>query len=596
MMKKDNIHLLVCRFYGSELKTILNEEEFSDIELSLCPWSCIHPSKNNSKHKDDVMAKNPIFLVGSCLKSQEPNINSNPQTNIFDNNFEMIAGKDLVQSYMGRGYYIITPGWLKNWRKRISEMGFNQQIGRMFFSESTLKLLLLDTGVDELAETNLKEFSEFINIPRETIHIGLSYLRMSIRHLQTDQNFKNHIEKSKKQSFDSNRIVADYSSGLDILRQLSKSLNTKEVIEEIINLFKMLFAPKVFAHLKQKNSGLIKCVSSFGELNREEIINYCKSIEKEWDYSQSKNGFILRLGNTKKNYEFLYLDQFTFPQYFNHYLNLAIQMNSLANLVIENVRNHEFIVSTRERNHKIKKLESLAILAGGIAHDFNNQLTVIKGNTTLALMDVPENSDLEESMLEIEDATERCINLASQMLAYSGKGQFTLHTFDLYKIVSDLRGNLNLQSITPVNVKILYKLKNHALIHGDKSQIIQILMSLITNSLEAIEKDKGIITISAGYCKYTTKTLKSYMPSTDLKEGDYAFIEVKDDGCGMNEEELNKIFDPFFTTKFQGRGLSLPALQGIVKGHNGAIAVSSERGKGTDFKIILPVIKKQEET
>ena len=91
----------------------------------------------------------------------------------------MIAGKDLVESYMGRGYYIITPGWLKNWRKRISEMGFNQQIGRMFFSESTLKLLLLDTGVDELVENNLKEFSEFINIPSETIHIGLSYLALA---------------------------------------------------------------------------------------------------------------------------------------------------------------------------------------------------------------------------------------------------------------------------------------------------------------------------------------------------------------------------------------------------------------------------------
>jgi CheY-like chemotaxis protein len=124
---------------------------------------------------------------------------------------------------------------------------------------------------------------------------------------------------------------------------------------------------------------------------------------------------------------------------------------------------------------------------------------------------------------------------------------------------------------------------------GDKTQIRQVIMNLVINASESIVEKNGIISISTGLSKLTAKELDKMLFHDKTIEGEYGWIAVRDNGCGMKKETLNKIFEPFFTTKFTGRGLGMSAVLGFVRSHNGAIEVESELGKGSAFKVYLPV-------
>ena len=235
---------------------------------------------------------------------------------------------------------------------------------------------------------------------------------------------------------------------------------------------------------------------------------------------------------------------------------------------------------------EMKRQESLGLLAGGVAHDFNNLLTSIMGNINLALMDLPTESEVAEYMRETIKAAERASDLTHQMLAYSGKGYFILEPLNLSKLIPYVKATFNFN--LSVDIEWLLEVDENIIIEASKSQIITVLKNLLTNSAEAIVGEGGKITISTGTVKCSQEYLAAKLPLSALPEGTYVFLEVSDNGSGMEKDTLAKIFDPFFSTKFTGRGLGLATVQGIVKGHGGEIIVSSEPWKGTSFRILFP--------
>ena len=245
------------------------------------------------------------------------------------------------------------------------------------------------------------------------------------------------------------------------------------------------------------------------------------------------------------------------------------------------------------RIQQAQKLESLAVLAGGIAHDFNNLLMGVLGNAELALTRLPPESPVRELLERIEGAAVRAADLAGQMLAYSGRGQFLVERLDLNGLVRETA--FLLESSISKKVACRYNLAP-ALppVEADPTQIRQVLMNLVTNASEAIGDRDGAITISTGVVWADREYLKATYLDEDLPEGFYVYVEVSDTGCGMDPDTQKRIFDPFFSTKFTGRGLGLAAVLGIVRGHRGAIKVYSEPGKGSTFKVLLPCAERPE--
>ena len=235
-----------------------------------------------------------------------------------------------------------------------------------------------------------------------------------------------------------------------------------------------------------------------------------------------------------------------------------------------------------------QRMESLGVLAGGIAHDFNNILMAILGNADLALLRLPAESPAVGNLQQIESAARKAADLAGQMLAYSGKGRFVVEPLDLNRLIEEMIHILQVSISKKVVLKFNYGQAIPA-VKGDATQLRQIVMNLVINAAEAIGDRSGAIGVTTGVQECSRSDLQGAVLDDGLPPGTYAFIEVADTGCGMDAATLRHLFEPFFTTKFTGRGLGMAATLGIVRGHKGTIKVDSAVGRGTVFKVLLPV-------
>ena len=242
---------------------------------------------------------------------------------------------------------------------------------------------------------------------------------------------------------------------------------------------------------------------------------------------------------------------------------------------------------TEENLQQAQKLESIGLLAGGIAHDFNNLLVGVIGNASLAGDMLPPDHPAVELMQKVVKIGEQAAHLTRQMLAYSGKGRFLVESLDLSGVVAEISELVRPSIAKKVRLHLDLE-SNLPPVEADRGQIQQVAMNLILNAGEAIGSNAGLISVRTGVEELTVRAVRHDVESTELCPGRHVFLEVRDDGCGMDESTRAKIFDPFFSTKFTGRGLGLAAVAGILRGHKGAIRVSSEPGKGSCFVALFP--------
>lgn len=243
---------------------------------------------------------------------------------------------------------------------------------------------------------------------------------------------------------------------------------------------------------------------------------------------------------------------------------------------------------------RAQKMESIGQLAGGIAHDFNNMLTAIIGYGSLLNSKLGKDSELRPYVDQILSSAGKSANLIRQLLAFSRKQEITLKETDLNELIKDME-KLLLRLIGE-DIELSTKLSEKSLfVMVDPGQIEQVLMNLSTNARDAMP-DGGLLSIGTD----TVELDAGYIKGHDMdKPGMYALISVTDTGRGMDNKTQQKIFEPFFTTKEVGKGtgLGLSIVYGIIKQHDGNITIYSEPGKGTTFRIYLPLIEsKVEET
>ncbi|MDP2157395.1 MAG: PAS domain S-box protein [Nitrospirota bacterium] len=233
-----------------------------------------------------------------------------------------------------------------------------------------------------------------------------------------------------------------------------------------------------------------------------------------------------------------------------------------------------------------QKMESIGRLAGGVAHDFNNLLSAIIGYTELTLLKLPPESPLKDYLLTVKTAGEKAAELTHRLLAFSRKQVLQMQAFNI---------NTSLESMVKMMSRMVREditLELHTdssipSIMADPVQIEQIMMNLIVNARDAMPTGgKLIIETSSAYLDDNF-----IIRHENVERGPYVLLTVSDTGIGMSKKLQERIFEPFYTTKGmgEGTGLGLATVYGIVKQHNGYIYVYSELGKGTTFKIYLPV-------
>jgi signal transduction histidine kinase/CheY-like chemotaxis protein len=272
--------------------------------------------------------------------------------------------------------------------------------------------------------------------------------------------------------------------------------------------------------------------------------------------------------------------------------NLASAFNNM----VDSLRRKE--IEKQEIENQLRhaqKMEAIGTLAGGIAHDFNNTLSTIIGYAYLLQKEIKEGNPAKKYLDHLLSTSRRAVDFTQGLLTFSRKEIADPHPVDLNKVSRSMEEILTRLLGEDIDLKIELA-EEELVIMADTGQIEQVLMNLATNARDAM--------LGGGSLTVATRTAvlnKKLSISSGLERHcKYAVISFTDTGKGMNEQTKEKIFDPFFTTKETGKGtgLGLSMVYGIIKQHNGYIDVHSEPGKGTTFKIYLPlsssVIKEEE--
>jgi CheY-like chemotaxis protein len=227
-------------------------------------------------------------------------------------------------------------------------------------------------------------------------------------------------------------------------------------------------------------------------------------------------------------------------------------------------------------------------MASAIAHHFNNMLGAVVSSLDLALDELADNHTAVEDLEIARESALRAAKTSELMLAYLGQSVRSRQTVDLTEVLRDALPDL--QAKVPTGVKLVFDLRDSGLIVlVSPDQIRQLVTNLITNAWEAMSATPGEIQVSVRAVS-GARIPKNHFPSTDWtpRAASYVCLEVRDAGCGMTADTVEKIFDPFFTTKFVGRGLGLPVVLGTVRAYDGVVSVESIIGEGSTFRVFLP--------
>jgi PAS domain S-box-containing protein len=253
--------------------------------------------------------------------------------------------------------------------------------------------------------------------------------------------------------------------------------------------------------------------------------------------------------------------------------------------IAERKRTEEERETLQAQLNQAQRMESVGRLAGGVAHDFNNMLGIILGHADLALDDIDQTQQAYADIQEIINAARRSADLVRQLLAFARKQTISPKVLDINETVQSMIKMV--RRLIGEDIELLWK-PGFGLwpVKIDPTQIDQILANLCVNARDAIAGvgnviiETGNVTADDAYCRM----------HPGASPGEYVFIAISDDGCGMTKDVMDKLFEPFFTTKEVGKGtgLSLATVYGIVKQNNGFVDVQSVEGRGTTFRVYLP--------
>jgi diguanylate cyclase (GGDEF)-like protein len=412
----DKLCLLMCRHYFREIESILSSGEFDDVIVRDYPPACSSPHLA-PEAVQEIVQNNldegyDSFLVGGCFFSERRLLSVLPKSCAIyhiEQCFHLLAGKELIDDYLKAGAYVLSPGWLTEWPAHIAQWGFDQTTARAFFGESVTRLVLLDTGVYDRSSQMLAEFAGHIDRPFLIVPVGLDYFRLVLTGIILKWRLEKMSRKWQSASEQLSRKNADQAMSFDLMVGLTRMKTESEAIQQIMNLFSMLFAPGSMVYASVVNDQIVRVYSyPSGPADNLLFQEWLVNGREENTWIEKQHGFNLRFLYMDQTFGLLEVRDITFPEYQREYLNLAVLLSRVCGLAIANGRlfqevrhqaitdsltslynrRHFFSLANREFSHAKRYERPLASLMLDIDHfkNINDSYGHVAGDRVLIEM------------------------------------------------------------------------------------------------------------------------------------------------------------------------------------------------------------------
>lgn len=591
---------LCCQNFQPEITAAIAAEGWADVAVAAFPARCGRPPLGWDELHTLVPeeCRQTVILGNACLRDLRQPPQDWPAVRVLAKPqcFQLIAGETLTEEAIARGAYLISPAWLDNWRAQLAHMGFDEKNAADFFQESSRELVLLDTGIYPDAPAKLAELSQALGLPASRVAVGLDYVRPYLARLVAEWRLEEERCRGRARAQDHARQLADYVSAMDFLGRLAQPKDEQGTLAAIEDVFRMLFAPQDYHYVRHEN-GAAQCV----DVLPPELAAQVSAMERDWAWSASGTGFLVRIARAGETLGIISVDKFAFPEFREHYLNLALSVAGVCGLAIENARAFQrikeaeaalqaFNVTLEQRvaeevaknlKHERMLIHQSRLAAMGemisyIAHQWRQPLNTL-GILAANLKDDYEFQALTPEVMEkyagqINSLLQRMSATIDDFRDFFKPGKEKT-VFSVESVVQDVL-NLLGANLAQHNIEVRQDIPENMTIAGFPNEFAQVVLNIVTNAREAITtsgRHDGLIRIR-GECS-----------------AGRAVLSVQNNGDPIPENILPNIFEAYFTTKTSGSGIGLYMSRVIVETHLDGKIEARNLPDGAEFIIDCPL-------
>ncbi len=372
----DKLHFFICENFYPEYQTALLKEDITDVELHVYPTLCDHKA-SKSKAKEILSqastGENILICSKSCdaLKLIDEDIITERITGNYC--FTHLTCNEFLDYLTSQGSYIVSLGWLKQWKDHLAAMGFDKDTARSFFQETSKQIVFLDAKIDDNAEGLLLELSSYLGLPFLIVPVELETIRLMLKSKIYEWRLQHQNTENTRAINELRSQSADYSAVFDMLGKISSYTSKRDVIGKVKELFMMVFGAQNF-----------RFWSGDSELMPTELREF-KSNHANYAMMNNENKFCIKVSWDDHLYGILDASEFMFPQHTDRYLNLALNITKFLGLVLHNNEQYEKIVKSEK---KLKYLSFHDSMTGLYNRTYINQLLTdeVKNEKTIVFM------------------------------------------------------------------------------------------------------------------------------------------------------------------------------------------------------------------
>ena len=583
--------LVACQNHALDVRAVIDQEQLTAVTAVFYPPHCGPCAPSWDLLADTI---NPVaeegdriqLLGGACLlKLAEPpaslaHCQVQKQPMLCQHWY---ANPDLLDAKVQAGAYMITNGWLARWRHQLKELGLDQPTARALFSESATHLLFLDTGTYPKSQHYLAELSAFVDLPHETLPVGLDYFRLFLMRIVLEWRSEESKAEAREAASDANRRSADHAVVLDVLRKLATAQTEDKVVDGLMELFRMLFASSRMHYLFIVDGvpGKLRSHPAPAD-DPSSVRDKLTGVRDDASWDADSGVLTVRFSHGTDALGVLSIEELGCPERGHNYCDLVTEIQGVCGLALTNARAYQRLADAHDQirsqatdlERSNAELEQFAYVA---SHGLQEPLRMVTSYVQLLAERYQGKLDekADKYVAYAVDGATRMQQLISDLLTFArvGKQQKPHTAVPTSEIVDQTLADLEVAIQESRGVVTRADLPT---VSADRGQMGQLFGNLIRNGLKFRTDEPPRIHVDAE------------------RNGEAWVFSVRDNGIGMDTEFSERIFRAFQRLhergKYPGTGIGLAIAKKIVEQHRGRIWVESKPGKGATFFFTLPYV------